>query len=38
MYEEILNDVLRREGGYVHHPSDRGGPTKFGIAARTLGE
>lgn len=36
--EQILDDILRREGGYVNHPADRGGPTKFGITAQTLGE
>lgn len=29
--ERLINDVIRREGGYVNHPSDRGGPTKYGI-------
>lgn len=37
MIEQILDDILRREGGYVHHPVDRGGPTKFGITGQTLG-
>lgn len=30
--------LIVREGGYVDHPADIGGPTKFGITARTLGE
>lgn len=34
---EIIADVINREGGYVDHPSDRGGATKFGITASTLG-
>jgi lysozyme family protein len=33
-----LKNILRREGGFVDHPADRGGPTKYGITAATLGE
>ena len=29
--EGMIDALIEREGGYVHHPSDRGGPTKFGI-------
>ena len=27
----LIDEVIAREGGYVHHPSDRGGPTNMGI-------
>ena len=26
-----IDALIEREGGYVHHPGDRGGPTRFGI-------
>lgn len=30
--------ILRHEGGYADHPADKGGPTNFGVTAKTLGE
>ncbi|WP_260484476.1 glycoside hydrolase family 108 protein [Sphingomicrobium flavum] len=27
----LVEAVIEREGGYVDHPADRGGPTRFGI-------
>ncbi len=34
--EKMIDAILRREGGYVNHPADRGGPTKYGITQKTL--
>lgn len=30
-FDRSLAHVLRHEGGYVNHPADPGGPTKYGI-------
>jgi lysozyme family protein len=38
--EQYLEELIKREGGYVNNPADRGGATKFGITeavARTNG-
>jgi lysozyme family protein len=29
--DQLIDDLIEREGGYVRHPADRGGPTRFGI-------
>lgn len=33
-FHEIIQIVLKHEGGYVNDPTDRGGETKFGISKR----
>lgn len=30
-FDDLLTPLLRREGGYVDHPNDRGGATNYGI-------
>lgn len=29
--DHLIDAVIDREGGYVNHPADRGGPTRYGI-------
>jgi lysozyme family protein len=29
--DQLIDDVIEREGGYVNHPADRGGATHWGI-------
>lgn len=36
--DAMIDDVIRREGGFVDHPADRGGPTKFGITQASLAQ
>ncbi|MDZ7789743.1 MAG: glycosyl hydrolase 108 family protein [Xanthomonadales bacterium] len=36
MIDRFIDRLLVREGGYVDHPADRGGPTNYGITQGTL--
>lgn len=36
--DSMIDDILRREGGYVDHAADRGGATKYGVTQQTLAE
>jgi lysozyme family protein len=29
--DQLIEDIIEREGDYVDHPADRGGPTRWGI-------
>lgn len=34
--KQLIDDILRREGGFVNHAADRGGATNYGITQETL--
>src|SRR5919106_637630 len=29
--DDLIDELIEREGDYVNHPADKGGPTRFGI-------
>lgn len=33
-FEQAFSEIIKREGGYVDHPSDPGGKTNYGITER----
>jgi len=35
LQKRLIDEVIDREGGYVDHPADRGGPTRYGITQAT---
>ena len=37
-YDQAFDKVVGHEGGYVNHPSDPGGETKFGVSDRADGK
>ena len=34
--DPIVSAIMQREGGFVDHPADKGGPTKYGITLAVL--
>ena len=34
--DDIVSDILRREGGYVNDPDDSGGATNHGVTIQTM--
>lgn len=32
---DVIGDIIRREGGFVHDPNDKGGRTQYGISERS---
>lgn len=36
--DQIIDDIIVKEGGWVNHPDDRGGPTNWGITLAVFRE
>lgn len=34
--DDLITEIIEREAGFVDHPHDRGGPTRWGITKATL--
>lgn len=34
--QKLMDEIIQREGGFVYHAEDLGGPTKYGITQATL--
>lgn len=32
--DDLIDEVIGREGGYSNHPADRGGPTRWGVTEK----
>jgi lysozyme family protein len=37
-FDDLIAKVIEREGGYVNHTADRGGPTNYGITQRVYAD
>lgn len=33
--DQLIDEVIGKEGGYSNHPADKGGPTKWGVTEQT---
>lgn len=33
-FDKAFDEIIKQEGGYVNHPNDKGGETKYGITKR----
>lgn len=36
--DDLISRIIEREGGFVDHPADRGGPTRWGITLAVLSD
>ena len=37
-FDDLIKPLLKREGGYVSHPNDKGGATNFGITQKVFSD